>query len=125
MVIAHYDQADVTVANYLANRTWCSALPQFAAQPDCASTATDVIRNTNAALAQMRAIRMSAPTDALPDLPRGVLNDAGAADMLEFLRTLTDPCLRDRACFGRWIPASAEAPDAHQLNAVDVNGRAL
>jgi cytochrome c peroxidase len=47
------------------------------------------------------------------------------ADIVEFLRTLTDPCLHDRACYGRWIPAADEAPDALQLNAVDATGQSL
>jgi cytochrome c peroxidase len=47
------------------------------------------------------------------------------ADIAAFLRSLTDPCVKDRACLSRWIPRPDEAPDGHQLNAVDANGRAL
>jgi cytochrome c peroxidase len=45
--------------------------------------------------------------------------------MVAFLTSLTDPCLKDRACFGRWIPAPSEAPDGHQLDAVDASGAPL
>ena len=55
----------------------------------------------------------------------GRVPQSAVADIAAFLRTLSDPCLKDRACLGRWIPAPAEAPDAHQLDAVDAAGRAL
>ncbi len=46
--------------------------------------------------------------------------------LVEFMRTLTDPCLKDRAAAsGAWIPAAHEAPDTLQLNAVDAQGRPL
>jgi cytochrome c peroxidase len=124
-VVAHYVVPDQTVAAYLAGRSWCSALPQFAAQPNCLATSTDVTRNTNAALAQMRAVRTAIPADGMPVIDPNAVTQAAASDLVAFLRTLTDPCLRDRSCFGRWIPAPAEAPDAQQLDAVDANGRAL
>ena len=124
-VVAHYVVPDQTVASYLATRTWCISLPQFAALPDCAASSADVTRNTNAAMAQMRALRTAAPTDALPVLNPDAVTQADASDIVAFLRALTDPCLRDRACFGRWIPSPSEAPDGHQLNAVDANGRTL
>ena len=124
-VVAHYVVPDQTVAAYLAGRSWCSALPQLAAEPNCLAAAADVTRNTNAAMAQMRAIRAAAPADGMPVVDANVVTLAAASDLVAFLRTLTDPCLRERSCFGRWVPAPAEAPDDHQLNAVDANGRAL
>jgi cytochrome c peroxidase len=42
--------------------------------------------------------------------------------LVEFMRTLTDPCLKTRSCIGKWIPAAQEAPDTLQLNAVDAQG---
>ncbi len=124
-VVAHYVVPDDTIAAYLGSRNWCRSLPQFAAQADCLAWAVDVTRNTNAAMAQMRAIRTSVPADAMPLVNPDVVTIASASDITAFLRTLTDPCLRDRSCFGRWIPAPGDAPDSHQLNAVDANGRAL
>ena len=47
------------------------------------------------------------------------------ADIAAFLRTLTDPCVKDRACFGKWIPGPGDAPDGNQLNAVDAAGQPL
>ena len=60
------------------------------------------------------------PVVSLSQVPQSAVGQIEA-----FLRALTDPCLRDRACFGRWIPAPAEAPDEHQLNAVNAAGNPL
>ena len=39
--------------------------------------------------------------------------------------TVADPCIEDRDCLSPWIPTPEEAPDDHQLNAVDANGKPL
>ncbi|MEM7379163.1 MAG: cytochrome C peroxidase, partial [Pseudomonadota bacterium] len=53
-------------------------------------------------------------------VPQINLNGGDVADLVAFLRALTDPCVRDRACLSPWIanPASS-GPDGQQLNAVD------
>ncbi len=120
----HYVVPDDTINAFLAARSWC-ALPQFAATANCAATATDVDRNTRASLAQMKAVRVSSPATAMPVINPASVPQSATAQVVAFMQALTDPCLKDRACFGRWIPAPSEAPDAHQLNAVDASGRAL
>jgi cytochrome c peroxidase len=45
--------------------------------------------------------------------------------VVAFLKTLTDPCLKDPACYGRWIPEPEQAPDGLQLNAIDGDGAPL
>lgn len=77
---------------------------------------------TRFAVACAALLRTPAP---MPLVDPDVITIAAATDITAFLRALTDPCLRDRSCFGRWIPAPGDAPDTHQLNAVDANGRAL
>ena len=43
--------------------------------------------------------------------------------MVEFLKTLTDPCVKDRACLAPWIPGASDTnPDGLRLNAVDNTG---
>ena len=46
-------------------------------------------------------------------------------DLLAFLYSLTDPCLKDRECIGKWIPQNSPGPDTLQLNAVDADGNPL
>ena len=47
--------------------------------------------------------------------------------LVEFLKTLTDPCTQDRECLGQWIPDGTERndPNGDQLNAVDQQGNLL
>ena len=122
--VNHYFQPDVTVEGFLSGRAWCS-LAQFAASPGCAASAADVERNSRAALDKMKAVRTQAPTDSMPtpDLVR--IPATAVALVVEFLRAQTDPCLRERACFSRWVPTAAEAPDEHQLHAVNSAGNPL
>jgi cytochrome c peroxidase len=54
------------------------------------------------------------------------LTDAQVSDLVEFLHTLTDKCVKDPDCLAQWIPdTSATGPDGEQLNAVDINGSFL
>jgi cytochrome c peroxidase len=47
--------------------------------------------------------------------------------LVEFLKTLTDPCTKDRACLSQWIPDEADRndPNDDHLYAVDENGNLL
>jgi len=45
--------------------------------------------------------------------------------VIAFLKTLTDPCVKDRACLSQWIPPMNEDPNGDQLDAVDASGAAL
>lgn len=55
--------------------------------------------------------------DGLDLLPAGlVLGDADVDALAAFLRSLTDPCARDRDCLSHWVPAVSDpAPDEHRL----------
>ncbi len=123
-VFAHYVVPDATVQTFLSAREWCRIAP-FADQPNCAATRSTVTANSNAAMAQMRARRSADPANAMPVVDPNQVPQAATGDMVEFLRALTDPCVKDRSCLARWIPRPDEAPDGHQLNAVDVRGRPL
>ena len=123
-VFGHYVVTDIIVRDWLGNRAWCSR-PPFNTAGNCAATAATVAANTNAALARMNAVRAATPRDAMPVVDPGVVQPSDTALMIAFLESLTDPCLRDRACYGAWIPTPAEAPDAHQLNATDAAGAPL
>jgi cytochrome c peroxidase len=123
-VFGHYVVPDVTVADFLRLASWCR-LPQFIALADCAGAAADVSRNSLAALQQVDAVRAAAPNDSLPSVDFFRVTQASINPLVAFLNSLTDPCLKDRTCFGRWTPAPSESPDGHQLNAVDANGAPL
>ena len=121
--IAHYITPDATTASFLSARAWCQ-VPPFETI-DCAATTGDVTRNTQAALAKMRMDQMMSAGTSMPALDPARLPATAVADLKAFLLSLTDPCVKDRACLAKWIPAASEAPDGLQLNAVDANGNPL
>jgi cytochrome c peroxidase len=120
LVSRHYILPDDTVNTFVQSLQWCS-LPSFLGT-DCAATRNTVNANSIAALERMRFLQSTAPNDAMPQVDTTQFSPTISAQIVAFLRTLTDPCLVDRACFGRWIPRPDEAPDAHQLNATDASG---
>lgn len=78
--------------------------------------------NTRAALAQLESLR-EAGDSKLPPLE---LTEDEVSDLVAFLTALTDPCVTDRSCIGKWVPNNTDSgPDNLQLNAVDKNGDAL
>lgn len=71
--------------------------------------------NTQRALAKLDADRRAG---RLP-LPELSLTDAQVADLVSFLRALTDPCVLDPACLAPWIPDVEDSdPDRLRLQAV-------
>lgn len=132
-VTRHYRFESVEVRDLVQGRTWCRLSP-FREQTNCAAQQAVVGRESFAAMDAMQARRRSDPANGLPsidgsvqafELAEGIDGPTMNAWLEEFLATLTDPCVKDRACLARWIPRPDEAPDAHQLNAVDISGRAL
>ncbi|HRQ64950.1 MAG TPA: cytochrome c peroxidase [Xanthomonadaceae bacterium] len=120
-VLDHYAVPQDTINTFLLARRWCT-LPPFNSDPNCAAAVGSVQSNTLAALARMEAIRASDPANGMPLINIAAVPISAVPQMIDFMRSLTDPCLRDRACFGRWIPTPGEAPDAFQLNAVNGSG---
>jgi cytochrome c peroxidase len=54
------------------------------------------------------------------------LNDAQVDDLVEFLKTLTDPCLKEQTCLAKWIPGPNDPdPDGLRLCAKDRTGKEL
>lgn len=84
--------------------------------------AVDMVENTQKALDVLEANRLA----GIPSIENVTLSDTQVAQLLEFLKTLTDPCVEDRACLAKWIPdASDTNPDTMRLNAIDENGNYL
>ena len=55
------------------------------------------------------------------------LTDEQVSDLVEFLKALTDPCVKDRECLANWIidPINDADPSGDQLNAVNEKGELL
>ena len=81
--------------------------------------AVDAVENTQLAVDKWAENRDNGVT-SLREVP---LTDAQVGYLVEFLLTLTDPCVEDRACMSPWIPDGTDTnPDALRLNGVDGNG---
>ena len=123
-VVGHYQNPDGTVISQMINRSWCS-LPPFDSQPDCEDRQPIALANSRAALDTMHAERVARPDIAMPLIPVELSSQDNFDALIAFLETLTDPCLLEKSCYGRWTPAPEEAPDQLQLNAIDGDGRPL
>jgi cytochrome c peroxidase len=120
-VLRHYDNPNNTVDDFFDDGGWCT-LQQFDNVQDCESLYPNARQNSNAVLAKSNTERNRNDPAALPNIN---LNNGQRNDIIAFLRTLTDPCVQDRACLSDWIPNNDEAADELQLNAIDINGNAL
>ena len=79
--------------------------------------------HTEYALKQLQRQRRAGKAGVLADVS---LADGQVDDLVEFLKTLTDPCLKDPACLAKWIPGTDDVdPDGLRLCAKDRDGREL
>jgi cytochrome c peroxidase len=85
--------------------------------------AYDMLTNTQFALDQLALNRASNVAGVHRDV---VFTEDNVTDLVEFLKTLTDPCVKDRDCLAPWIPDAADTnPDALRVNAIDNTGSFL
>lgn len=82
---------------------------------------TNTTSNTKDALSQLNTNRQS----GLSTHQNVSFTDTQIDDLVTFLKSLTDPCLKDETCIGQWIPNNVSGVDSLQLNAVDNNGDLL
>ena len=120
--VNHYAVPQVIFDNFLTAGGTC-AVPQFADHPDCATLFPRLEQFFDEQLAKVLEEQSSAPEQTFPDI--GHLEQSDFPLIRSFMRTLTDPCVLDRACLAPWIPDPGEAPDDHQLNAVNGDGVSL
>jgi cytochrome c peroxidase len=79
--------------------------------------------NTDRAFKKLEQQRRARKNGVLKD---ATLTDAQVDDLVEFLKTLTDPCLKDRTCLATWIPGVHDPdPDRLRLCARDAAGKEL
>ncbi len=85
--------------------------------------AADLLTNTQFALDQLEFNRTSNVAEVHQNI---TFTDDDVTDLVEFLKALTDPCVKDRDCLAPWIPdASDTNPDGLRLNAIDNTGAFL
>ena len=108
-MVAHMVNPDTAVAGY-----------DFS-QLDSMVKTTNTTANTALSLAKLQANRAASISPH-----QSVTATSGQIDdLVEFLKALTDPCVKDRACLSPWIPANVSGPDSLQLNAHDQNNNLL
>lgn len=85
--------------------------------------AADMLTNTQFALDQLEFNRTSNVAGVHQNV---TFTEENVTYMVEFLKALTDPCVKDRNCLAPWIPdASDTNPDGLRLNAIDNTGAFL
>lgn len=97
------------IANYDFTQLDANANVQF----------SNLLTNTQFALNQLEINRANDVAGVHRDV---AFDDADVTDLVAFLKTLTDPCVKDRTCMSPWIPDMSDAdPDGLRVNAVDNN----
>jgi len=85
--------------------------------------AADMLTNTQFSLDQLAANRVNNVDGVQRDV---TYTDNEATDLVEFLKTLTDPCMKDRNCLAPWIPDAGDTnPDGLRVIAIDNTGALL
>jgi len=83
---------------------------------------TNTVLNTQLHIDKLNADRVANEFS----LENVALTDNEVNDLIEFLKALTDPCVKSRICMSAWIPDGADTnPDGLRINAVDGNGDLL
>lgn len=78
---------------------------------------SDMLTNTQFALDQLEANRTANVSGVHQNIS---FTEDDVTDIVEFLKTLTDPCVKDRSCLAPWIPDAGDTdPDVLRLNAID------
>jgi len=107
-VIRHHLDPQVAFDNYDVNQLEASIVSS--GQTD------DTVVNTQKALDKLAANRLA----GIFSIPILSLTDEQVSDLVEFLKTLTDPCVQERTCLAQWIPDdTVDDPDDLRLIAVD------
>ena len=85
--------------------------------------AADMLSNAQFALNQLEANRINNVDGVHQDV---AYTENDVTDLVAFLKTLTDPCVKDRDCLAPWIPNAGDTnPDGLRLNAIDNTGAFL
>jgi len=86
--------------------------------------AANMTLNTQAAMDQLTANRAAGVIT--PILQDSNLSDLEVEQIVAFLKSLTDPCVKDKSCLAPWVPNAGDAnPDGLRVLASDNNGNDL
>jgi cytochrome c peroxidase len=96
-------------------------------QLDFVQDQATVIASTQGALDGILAARVAALNDpSITALQDAQLTDNSIDQIVAFLKTLTDPCIKDPDCINQWVPDTLDSdPDAMRLSAKDNLGNPL
>ncbi|MFB9190960.1 cytochrome c peroxidase [Vibrio ostreicida] len=111
-VIDHYDDYHALLDQYINHQGWCEQ-PQFQDRQDCYSLFPDTRDNTDLAAV----IIDDEIADGAPVLKKLNLSRQSKTDLVEFLKALTDPCVKQADCLQAWLPQPEDTdPDGLQLH---------
>lgn len=112
-MVRHMLNPAVAIANYDFTQLDANANVQF----------SDLFTNTQFALDQLERNRVNNVSGVHQNVN---FTEDGVVDLVAFLKTLTDPCVKDRDCLAPWIPGAADSnPDGLRVIAVDNSGSLL
>jgi cytochrome c peroxidase len=112
-VVRHNLDPEAAVSNYDTNQLAQTGIQNL----------DKVNTNTQKALDKLLADRLAGKSV----IEKVSLTDEQVAELVEFLKALTDPCVKDRNCLAKWVvdPINGADPSGDQLNAVNEKGEAL
>ena len=89
---------------------------------DSSLDSDDAEANTYRALNHLEAMQAQNRTT----FENSFLSETELLQVIEFLKTLTDPCVQSRECMRPWLISNNDPdPDGTQLKAIDGNGSTL
>ncbi|MBD1581149.1 cytochrome-c peroxidase [Pseudoalteromonas sp. S16_S37] len=114
-VMDHYNDYRATLRDYFDNKRWCEQA-QFKERADCQALFSDAEINTE----KSAKIVDDEIADGAPVLVPLGLDEQELTDIVNFMKALTDPCVKDAACLQAWLPQPEEGdPDGLQLRAIN------
>lgn len=111
-VVRHYINPEVAVLNYDVSQLTQPGIQNL----DKMET------NTQDAITKLNILRATTTENVVQNVE---LTDSQINNIVDFLHTLTDPCVKDRGCIDKWIPPENEDPNNDQLDAISNNGVSL
>lgn len=120
--VRQYSNHHGAIADFVAGARWCQ-LPPFDLMPaaDCALLYPNALADSEQAALKLD--RDLAPFGAPALAPP--FTDEQVAELVAFMRALTDRCAADRLCIAKWVPPRDGGPDGQQLEALDQHGDPL
>jgi cytochrome c peroxidase len=112
-MVRHMLNPAEAIANYDYTQLDSNANVQFA----------NMVTNTQFALDQLESNRANNASGVHRNVE---FTEDDVTDLVEFLKTLTDPCVKDHDCLAPWVPDATDSnPDSLRVIAVDSSGGLL